>query len=53
VVGVDFSWLSEPAASADCLDHARRVVLLTGCQERREEEDMVGELQVTIDQKSY
>lgn len=52
VVDVDGFGLSEPAASADCLGHAGRVVLLTGCQEGREEEDMVGQLQVAIDQNS-
>jgi hypothetical protein len=51
MVNVDGFGLSEPAASADCLGHAGRVVLLTGSQEGREEEDMVGQLQVAIDQK--
>lgn len=52
VVGVDSEFLSEPAASADCLGHTGVVFVLTRCQERRKEENMVSELQVPIDEKS-
>lgn len=51
VVDVDSTSLSEPAASADCLGHTGVEVVLTGCQERRKEENMIGELEVPIDQK--
>lgn len=51
MVDMDGLLLSEPAASANGLCHAGLEVVLSRRQERRKEEDMVGELQIPISQK--